>query len=136
VVSVQRAPPAPIEPAQAQFVGREDEMAILRATYRKVSREQSAHVLTIIGEAGAGKTRLVAEFSAWLGRLEEPVTVRRGRCLPYGDGVTFWALGQIIKQECGILESDGPADAEAKLTRAIQARIPEAERQWVRARLA
>jgi class 3 adenylate cyclase/tetratricopeptide (TPR) repeat protein len=118
------------------FVGREDDMAILQASYRKTLRERSLHVLTVVGEPGSGKTRLVVEFSKWLGQQEEPVTVRKGRCLPYGEGVTFWALGEILKTECGILESDGPEETDRKLVRTVEARVPRADQQWIRLRLA
>ncbi len=118
------------------FVGRHHDMAILQASYRKVLLERLAHVITIVGEPGSGKTRLVVEFSNWLAQQEEPVTVRRGRCLPYGEGITLWALGEIVKAECGILESDGTEEAEAKLNRTVEARVPEPDRQWIRSRLA
>ncbi len=64
----------------------------------------------------------------------ELVTWRQGRSLPYGEGIAFWALGEIVKAECGILESDSPAEAEAKLERALPADDPD--RPWLRARLA
>ena len=59
---------------------------------------------------------------------------RQGRCLPYGEGIAFWALGEIVKAECGILESDSPDEAEAKLERALPADDPD--RAWLKARLA
>jgi predicted ATPase len=62
------------------------------------------------------------------------VTWRQGRCLPYGEGISFWALGEIVKAECGILESDSPQEAEAKLERALPADDPDLP--WLKARLA
>ena len=61
------------------------------------------------------------------------MTWRQGRCLPYGDGIAFWALGEIVKAECGILESDSPQEAEAKLERALPPDDPD--RPWLKARL-
>ncbi|HEY4727455.1 MAG TPA: AAA family ATPase, partial [Actinomycetes bacterium] len=67
----------------------------------------------------------------------ELITWRQGRCLPYGDGITFWALGEIVKAQAGILETDPAAEASAKLQAAVAAVAPDpSEREWVRARLA
>jgi class 3 adenylate cyclase len=88
------------------FVGRDAELAELQAAYRGVVDRGSPHVVTITGEAGVGKTRLVHEFWERLAS-ETPEPLRRtGRCLPYGQGITYWALGEILKEHFGILESD------------------------------
>ncbi len=72
------------------FVGRETELDLLRATYRRVAAQAEPHLVTIIGEPGVGKSRLVRELWAALA-TEEPVPVARtGRCLAYGDGITYW----------------------------------------------
>ena len=72
-------------------------------------------LVTVVGEPGLGKSRLVWELGQEIDRRPELVTWRQGRCLPYGEGITFWALGEIVKAEAGILESDNPAEAHAKL---------------------
>ena len=90
--------------------------------------------MTIVGEPGVGKSRLCAELFAYIDERPELVTWRQGRCLPYGEGIAFWALGEIVKAECGILESDSPDEAEAKLERAAPADDPD--RLWLVARLA
>ncbi|HTE68627.1 MAG TPA: AAA family ATPase, partial [Actinomycetes bacterium] len=67
---------------------------------------------------------------------QELVTWRQGRCLPYGEGITFWALGEIVKAQAGILESDPPAQVAAKLDGSLQALVDRAsERDWLRVRL-
>jgi tetratricopeptide (TPR) repeat protein len=77
------------------------------------------------------------EFFAYMDDLPELVFWRQGRCLPYGEGVSFWALGAIVKAQAGILESDRVEEARDKLEASVGALIPEpAEREWVRARLA
>ena len=82
-----------------------------------------------------GKSRLCAElFAAHRRAARTWSRWRQGRCLPYGEGIAFWALGEIVKAECGILESDSPAEAEAKLERALPA--DEHDRAWLKARLA
>ncbi len=68
---------------------------------------------------GIGKSRLVWELQRAVGDVSGLVTWRRGRCLPYGDGVTYWALGEMVKQQASILESDDAATAQTKLGRAI-----------------
>ena len=87
--------------------------------------------MTIVGEPGLGKSRLVAELFAYIEGLPDLITWRQGRCLPYGDGITFWALGEIVKAHAGIFESDEPGDAEKRArARAARRRAP-----WFRARL-
>ena len=80
-----------------------------------------------------GKSRLVAELFAYLGTKPELTRWRQGRCLPYGEGITFWALGEIVKAEAGILESDSAEVAAAKLDAAVSPEEPE--RQWLLQRL-
>jgi hypothetical protein len=90
------------------FVGRDAELAALAGAYSQVVDQATPHVVTISGEAGVGKTRLIREFWEALGS-ESPEPLRRtGRCLPYGQGITYWALGEILKEHFGILESDLP----------------------------
>jgi predicted ATPase len=90
-------------------------------------------LVLVTGEPGVGKSRLVAELYSVVEAGRELVRWRQGRCLPYGEGVTFWALGEIVKAEAGILESDPPETAAAK----IDAVIPDeaADAPWLRARL-
>jgi predicted ATPase len=79
----------------------------------------------------------VAELAADVDDRPELVTWRQGRCLPYGDGITFWALGEIDKAEAGILESDPPAQVRAKLQAAVATLVGDpSEREWLQARLA
>jgi class 3 adenylate cyclase len=92
------------------FVGREQELELLLATYNRVVAESRPHLVTVIGDPGVGKTRLVRELWERLDE-ESPEPLRRtGRCLPYGHGITYWALGEIVKEQLGLLESD-PAEA-------------------------
>jgi class 3 adenylate cyclase/tetratricopeptide (TPR) repeat protein len=127
----------PVEPAPAPFIGRGHELALLQALYTRATREGSAQLVTVAGEPGVGKSRLVREFRALVDRRPEQARWRQGRCLPYGEGIAFWALGEIVKGQAGILESDGPLDAADKLAAAIAALVDDpVERDWLRARLA
>jgi class 3 adenylate cyclase/tetratricopeptide (TPR) repeat protein len=107
------------ELAAGPFVGRQRELQLLQSTYERMLGESEIQLVTLTGEPGVGKTRLLAEFRQWVDDRPEIVYWRQGRCLPYGDGITFWALGEIVKAHAGILESDRPADAAAKLAAAV-----------------
>jgi DNA-binding SARP family transcriptional activator/class 3 adenylate cyclase len=121
----------------ASFIGRGDELDLLKRSYARAVRESVVQLVTITGEPGVGKSRLVREFAAFLNGQEQLVSWRQGRCLPYGDGITFWALGEVIKAEAGILESDDPQAATAKLAAAVAATVEEpAECDWVTTKLA
>jgi class 3 adenylate cyclase/tetratricopeptide (TPR) repeat protein len=90
------------------FVGRDEELGILQAAYERARREEKPQLVTIIGESGVGKTRLVRETWAWLG-LEAPEALRRtGRCPAYGHARTYEPIGEILKEHFGILDSDTP----------------------------
>ncbi len=114
------------------LVGRETDLLLLRGTFEKSLRDASVQLVTVVGEPGVGKSRLVAELFAHVDSRPELITWRQGRCLPYGDGITFWALSEIVKAHAGIYESDAPEQAQRKLERVL----PEGEETpWLRARL-
>ena len=114
------------------LVGREVELAFVRALFDKAVTASLPHLALLVGEPGIGKSRLVAELLAGIDARPEVVTWRQGRCLPYGEGVTFWALSEIVKAHAGILETDDRDTLEAKL----DAVLPEGEdREWFRQRL-
>lgn len=90
------------------FVGREREIELLLATYRRAVERGEPHLVTIMGDAGVGKTRLVRELWAVL-QDESPAPQRRtGRCLSYGRGITYWPLAEVIKEHFGIAEDEEP----------------------------
>jgi class 3 adenylate cyclase/tetratricopeptide (TPR) repeat protein len=114
------------------FVGREIDLALLKGVFEKAVASQAVQLVTVVGEPGLGKSRLVAELGAYIDTRPDLVTWRQGRCLPYGEGITFWALGEILKAHTGILESDSPQVASAKLDKVL----PQgSEREWFRQRL-
>jgi class 3 adenylate cyclase/tetratricopeptide (TPR) repeat protein len=125
------------QPTGAPFVGRVDELGLLEKTYARTVHEPGIQLVTVTGEPGIGKTRLLAEFREFLNERAEPVWWQQGRCLPYGEGITFWALGEIVKARAGILESDSPEQASEKLSVAVGAVVDDgSEREWFKARLA
>jgi class 3 adenylate cyclase len=116
------------------LVGRELEKPLLIGTLERSAQQHSCQLVTVVGEPGVGKSRLCAELFQYLEERPGLVRWRQGRCLPYGEGIAFWALGEIVKAECGILESDSPEQAASKLERALPADDPD--RAWLMARLA
>jgi class 3 adenylate cyclase len=115
------------------LIGRELEKPLLIGTFERSAQQRSCQLVTIVGEPGVGKSRLCAELFGHIEQRPELVRWREGRCLPYGEGIAFWALGEIVKAECGILESDSPEEAETKLVQALPEDDPD--RPWLKARL-
>jgi class 3 adenylate cyclase len=116
------------------FVGRELEKPLLIGAFERAAQQRSVQLVTVVGEPGVGKSRLVAELFAYIDSKPGLTRWRQGRCLPYGEGITFWALGEIVKLEAGMLESDSADVAAAKLEAAVSPEEPE--RQWLLQRLA
>jgi class 3 adenylate cyclase/tetratricopeptide (TPR) repeat protein len=102
-------------PPLAPLVGRREELALILDTLARARRDRTVQLLTLVGVPGIGKSRLVWELQRTLADEPSLVTWRRGRCLPYGDGVTYWALGEMVKAQAGILETDDSQTAAAKL---------------------
>jgi class 3 adenylate cyclase/tetratricopeptide (TPR) repeat protein len=115
------------------LVGRDLEKPLLVGTFERAMQQRSCQLVTIVGEPGVGKSRLCAELFAHLDGRPGLTRWRQGRCLPYGEGIAFWALGEILKAECGILETDPPEEAAAKLERTLPKDDPDFA--WLRARL-
>ena len=118
------------------LVGREQELELLRSLLARVCSERAAQLVTLVGVPGIGKSRLVSELFRAVDEQSELIRWRQGRCIPYGEHITFWALGEIVKAEAGILESDAPEEAEAKLRARVGQLVPdEAEARWVETEL-
>ena len=94
------------------MVGRTQELAALQQTFDRVLQEHACHLFTMFGSAGVGKSRLIAAFVDALG---DRATVLRGRCLPYGEGITFYPLAEALIDVAGLSEADTPQAARAKL---------------------
>jgi class 3 adenylate cyclase len=90
------------------FVGREEEMKVLERVYEEVERHREPRLVTILGDAGVGKTRLLREFWDRLGERSPEALRRTGRCLSYGQGITYWPFAEVLKEHLGIFESDPP----------------------------
>jgi class 3 adenylate cyclase len=111
------------------LVGRRRELETLLGALERARREREPQLVTLVGVPGIGKSRLVAELFGSLGG--ELTFWRQGRALPYGEGVSFWALTEMVKAQAGIRENDSETEVEAKLRASVEALIPEDERDWV-----
>src|SRR5262245_6976490 len=97
------------------FVGRERELELLQTTYLRVVEGREPHLVTIVGDAGIGKTRLIDAVVETVQRDPNPPVCYAGRCLPYGRGVTYWPLAEVLKRHLGSSDDDAEALVRAKL---------------------
>lgn len=124
------------ETDESLFVGREDELEVLTSSFGRVTETSETRLVTIVGEPGVGKSRLVNEFSSHVDQLPDFVSWRQGRCLPYGEGATYGPLAEIVKAQAGILESDPAETASRKLDQSLEMLYDDADlREWLRLRL-
>ncbi|HLW01534.1 MAG TPA: adenylate/guanylate cyclase domain-containing protein [Ktedonobacterales bacterium] len=145
-VESQAAPPTQhlrgIEGLPSPFIGRAPELALLDAMYERVIGEQRPHLITLLGVPGVGKSRLVRE---WMQRLRqqrasdadssgqgsnlalEPPLWLEGRCPPYGAGITYWPLAEILRSFCGFIHEDSPEQAGERLLKKVQEVIADGQ---------
>jgi class 3 adenylate cyclase/tetratricopeptide (TPR) repeat protein len=97
------------------FVGREAELGQLRSAYHDVTSTGSPRLVAVVGDAGVGKSRLMRELWVWLTEQEPQPLQRTGRCLSYGHGTAYWALGEVLREHFGILEGDPTAVVAERL---------------------
>jgi class 3 adenylate cyclase/tetratricopeptide (TPR) repeat protein len=116
---------------RAELVGRDAELDLLLDALTRSRRERSTQLVTLVGVPGIGKSRLVYELSRAVHEDDELIAWRQGRSLPYGEGVSFWALGEIVKAHAGVLESDSADVTEVKLAEATTVLTDRIEREWV-----
>jgi class 3 adenylate cyclase/tetratricopeptide (TPR) repeat protein len=120
------------EALEAPFVGRDEEFRLLKDLFHTTGREQRTRLVSIIGPAGIGKSRLAWEFLKYLDGLVENVWWHHGRSPAYGEGITFWALGEMVRARCGLAEADAEATTRAKVGDVLSQHVPdEAERRWI-----
>ena len=125
-----------IHEARTALVGRDRELAVVQDAFDRARHERTPQLLTLVGVPGIGKSRLVYELSRMVDADPELITWRQGRCLAYGDGVTLWALSEIVKAQAGILEQDAPVEVEQKLITAVADVLGEtSDASWVESEL-
>jgi class 3 adenylate cyclase/tetratricopeptide (TPR) repeat protein len=122
--------------AATELVGRERELSVLRDAFGRACHERVAQLVTIVAVPGMGKSRLVHELQRIAEADPELITWRQGRSLAYGSGIAFWAFGEVIKAEAGILEQDTPELATEKLRTAVRDAFAGAsDAGWVESQL-
>jgi class 3 adenylate cyclase/tetratricopeptide (TPR) repeat protein len=121
--------------ARSELVGRERELAAVRDSFDRARHARTPQLLTLVGVPGIGKSRLVYELQRIVDADPELITWRQGRCLAYGDGVTLWALSEIVKAQAGIAEQDTPVEVAEKLHRATTEALSEHDSAWVESHL-
>jgi class 3 adenylate cyclase/tetratricopeptide (TPR) repeat protein len=122
--------------SRSELVGREDELRVLRDALGRTRSARTSQLVTLVGVPGIGKSRLVYELRRIVDADPDLITWRQGRCLAYGDGVTLWALGEIVKAQAGIHEQDPPNEAAEKVRSAVAELLTDsADVSWVESNL-
>jgi class 3 adenylate cyclase/tetratricopeptide (TPR) repeat protein len=122
---------------EAPFVGREDELRLLKDQLHATGRDGRARLVSIVGEGGIGKSRLAAELLRYIDGLAENFFWHQGRSPSYGDGLTFWALGEMVRRRAGIAEGEEPHKSRIKLRTSVAEFVPDQDEQkWIEPRLA
>ena len=125
------------EGLETPFVGRERELRLIKELFHASADERKAQLVSVVGLAGIGKSRLSWEFEKYIDGLAGNFWSHRGRCLSYGEGVAYWALAEMVRMRCNIAEDEDPTSALQKLRAATGEYIPDAEeRRWAEPRLA
>jgi predicted ATPase/class 3 adenylate cyclase len=125
------------EGLEAPFVGRDRELNLVKERFHATVEEGKAQRVSVVGIAGIGKSRLSWELYKYLDGLAQTVLWHRGRCLPYGDGVTYWALAEMVRMRAGIAEGEEASSAADKLHACVEEHVADPEeRRWVLPRLA
>ncbi len=125
------------EGLEAPFVGRDRELRLIKDLFHDCEAERRAHLISVTGIAGIGKSRLGWEFYKYFDGIAQITYWHRGRCLSYGEGVTYWALADMVRMRARIVEEEEPASARAKLREVVAESLPDdEERRFVEPRLA
>jgi class 3 adenylate cyclase/tetratricopeptide (TPR) repeat protein len=126
-----------VEQLEAPFVGRQAELRMLKEFHLATGAERRPRLVSIMGQAGIGKSRLVWEFQKYLDGVTELAYWHQGRSPAYGEGITFWALAEMVRARAGITESEEPASVRTKLAESVATFVTdETERRWIEPRLA
>ena len=121
---------------EAPFVGRDREMRLVKELFHGSSEEKKAHLVSVLGIGGIGKSRLSVEFEKYVDGLVQETWWHRGRCLAYGEGVAYWALAEMVRMRATIPEGEDPESSLTKLRATIAEFVPDPEeRKWVEPRL-
>ncbi len=124
------------EQLEAPFMGRDAELRLVKDLFHGAPREKRPRLVSIIGQAGIGKSRLAWEFLKYIDGIAMTVRWHQGRSPAYGEGISFWALAEMVRSRVGLLELDDAATSRTKLWAALETSVPdEAERRWMEPKL-
>jgi class 3 adenylate cyclase/tetratricopeptide (TPR) repeat protein len=119
------------------FVGRDDELRLLKELFDATAREQKSRLVTVIGQAGIGKSRLAWEFEKYLDGVVDTAYWHEGRSPSYGEGISYWALAEMVRRRAGIAEGDDDTTIRRRLGATLDEFILDpAERKWIEPPLA
>jgi class 3 adenylate cyclase/tetratricopeptide (TPR) repeat protein len=120
------------ESLEAPFVGRADELRLLKDLFHATTREKKIRAVSVMGPAGIGKSRLAWEFLKYIDGLVDTVYWHDGRSPAYGEGITFWALGEMIRGRCGLVEGDDEKTTRTKVGETVRRWVTDADEvEWV-----
>ena len=118
------------------FVGREAELRLVKEMLHAATRERRLRLVSVIGQPGIGKSRLAWEFHKYIDGISESIYWHQGRSPAYGEGITFWALGEMVRKRAGLIETDDAATTRARIAEALVEYVSdEGERRWIEPRL-
>jgi class 3 adenylate cyclase len=126
-VVAQRGGVGRSEGLEPPFVGRDAELRLIKDFYHATAREQGPRLVSVIGQAGIGKSRLAWEFLKYIDGVTEIVHWHQGRSPAYGEGISFWALGEMVRMRIGIGEGTDEAATREALARSLEEYVPDAD---------
>jgi len=131
-VVAQRGGRRRAEVLEAPFVGRDSELRLLKDLFHATERESRSRLVSMIGPAGIGKSRLAWEFAKYLDGIVGKVLWHQGRAPAYGEGMTFWSLGEMVRGRAGLAETDDERTTRRLIGEMVAAHVSdEAERRWI-----
>ena len=119
------------------FVGRDDELRLLKDLFDATARERKSRLISVIGQAGIGKSRIAWEFKKYLDGVVDTAWWHEGRSPAYGEGISYWALVEMVRWRAGIGEGDDEGTIRSRLNGMLEQFVPDAgERRWIAPRFA
>ena len=118
------------------FEGRDEDLRLLKELFNATVREKRARLVTVIGQAGTGKSRLTREFEKYIDGLADVIYWHEGRSPAYGEGISFWALGEMVRNRAGLAERDDEATTRQRIAGMLEQWVAdEGDRRWIEPRL-
>jgi tetratricopeptide (TPR) repeat protein len=122
---------------EAPFVGRDEELRLIKDLFDATVRERKPRLVTVLGQAGIGKSRLGWEFEKYIDGVTQGAFWHSGRSPSYGEGISYWALAEMVRERARIAEGEAPDDSRRKLAASLDEFVTDPdERRWVEPRLA